>query len=109
MPGIVGPPSPVRADVSVCLATGELAAAALESLRELGASPTVADHGTYLKIIDRPRICIDLDDVSARIGRFVSMAEFLGWMSTYVGAVEIGERTFAVSAGFPDRAAPVQM
>jgi len=80
---------------------GEIAAAAIASLLEAGADVAVVDFEPYVKIEARRGIRFDLDDIGARLGRLLTMAEFLCDLSTYIGRIVMGERVLEVSSDMP--------
>jgi hypothetical protein len=80
---------------------GEVATAAIGALFDSGAAVTVLDFEAYVKIEGRIAIRFDLDDIGARLGRNLTMAEFLGDLSTYIGRIVMGDRVLEVSSDLP--------
>jgi hypothetical protein len=84
------------AHVSLCLRQGALAAAAVDSLVDAPPEVEIVDYDNYVKITAPESISLDLDAIGDRLGRLLTMAEFLGSMSTFIGRVVLAERTFEV-------------
>jgi hypothetical protein len=84
------------AHVTLCLRRGALAAAAVDSLTDAPPEVEIVDFENYVKITATESIQLDLDAIGDRLGRVLTMAEFLGSMSTFIGRVVVAERTFAV-------------
>lgn len=82
--------------VVVCLSAGALAEAARDWLEDSGADVTVDDHLAFLKVTGTGRVAFDLDPIGQRVGRDLTMSDFLGTMTTYVGRVIMDERRFTV-------------
>ena len=78
-----------RSDVSLILMQGSAEAqATLDVLERDDPNLVVADHGTYWKITSGSgRIEVDLKQVAEELGNELSMSQWLGIMSTYVGRV----------------------
>ena len=78
-----------RSDVSLILMQGSAEAqATLDVLERDDPQLVVADHGTYWKISSASgRIEVDLKRVAEELGNELSMSQWLGIMSTYVGRV----------------------
>lgn len=78
-----------RSDVSLILMQGSAEAqATLDVLERDDPTLVVADHGTYWKITSGSgRIEVDLKQVAEELGNELSMSQWLGIMSTYVGRV----------------------
>ncbi|HZE66649.1 MAG TPA: MmoB/DmpM family protein [Sporichthyaceae bacterium] len=90
----------MRQQVTICMPQGGVAAAAVDSL---GARPDlqVVDFDNYVKIVAAGSIQLELDDIGDRLGRALSMAEFLGSVSSFTGRVVMYERTFTICWSLP--------
>ncbi len=65
------------------------AQATLDVLERDDPSLVIADHGTYWKIISgRGHIEVDMALVSEELGTEITLPQWLGIMSTYVGRVK---------------------
>ena len=80
---------PGRSDVSLILMQGSAEAqATLDVLARDDPNLVVADHDTYWKITSPSgHIEVDLKRVAEELGNELSMSQWLGIMSTYVGRV----------------------
>ena len=86
-----------RDEVSVFLMGGEEADAVMEQLREKDVPGLkIRSADVYWEIEAPNRIDIDLVDLSERLGREVSISEFLVILATYFGRIDIEENRFSV-------------
>ena len=84
--------------VSLCLMKSDEAQATVEWLAATASRVTIEDRTTFYKITAPGRIVIDLDEIGERLGRALSIGEFLVGLSTYVGRVLLEDRRFILSA-----------
>jgi hypothetical protein len=82
--------------VSLCLQQGALAEAAVDSLADAPPELEIVAFDNYVKITAPESIQLDLDAIGNRLGRALTMGEFLGSMSTFIGRVVMTDRTFAI-------------
>ena len=80
---------------------GSLAAAAVDSLAGEQAEFRIEDFDAYVKIVAADSIALDLDAIGDRLGRCLTMAEFLGALSSYTGRVVLSERVLTICSDLP--------
>jgi hypothetical protein len=78
---------------------GSLAAAAVDSLE--CCAIRVEDFDAYVKIVAPEEIALDLDEIGDRLGRSLTMGEFLGALSSYTGRVVLSERRVTICSDLP--------
>jgi hypothetical protein len=91
----------VTAHISLCMTQGSIAAAAVDSLADGPSGLEIVDFDNYVKIMAPDTFQLDLDDIGDRVGRVLSMADFLSSVSSFTGRVVMGERTFEICAAMP--------
>lgn len=92
-------PLPVEGKkVALVLMKSPEADATLDALEEKGSPVTVRDCTTYWQIEADDEIRIDMEDVSAEMGRPISLSQWLVVMSSFVGRAVPGADYFRVSS-----------
>jgi len=74
------------------------AEAVVEYLRESAPDTSIEDHLTFYLAEARSRITIDFVAVGERLGRPLSLPEFLVSMSSYYGRVDVDDSAFIVTS-----------
>lgn len=98
----------VRSPISIVLMQGSPEAqATVDVMMEDYPDLVVADHGTYWKITSTDHdLEVDLDRVQAELGQPLSMPQWLGILTTFVGRVETTPRLFRVTSAITQMGQP---
>jgi hypothetical protein len=87
--------------VGLCLMKSDEADAVVEYFKETSPDVRIEDHVTFYRAEAQSKIVVDLADVGERLGRPLTLPEFLVIMSTYYGRVEVEDMKFIVTAALP--------
>ena len=84
--------------VGMVLMGSEEAEAAVQMLREQRPDLTITYDQCYYSIDGRGKIEIDLDELSDRMGREITVSDFLVIFSSFYGRVDMDEKRFGIYA-----------
>lgn len=87
-----------RRVVTICMMKGEDADATVASVRESQPDVQAVDRGTYWMLEGTEEIVLDIEDISDRLGRTLTVGDLLVSFSSFVGRADVTDEHIRVTS-----------